>query len=264
MTGLDAALAIGVLVQVTKLADIMLRPHQQKWVQDKCETLALRLSEVRTIELYRRATSSKRLAEVEACSLSGLFGLWALWSLQEYALMLMIEEEGYPMPPSAGGEHVAGFFCVALSPLLVLFLRNVYARLPAVRDFLGDGRTDLKSWIGMLITLASYALVTGLLHLRDELVARFATLFLCALAATFVIMSIMTASFVVAIRLATWILIPILECTRGFAWRIVEYNKGAWAALTLLATFGLGVADVYVKTVDQQETATAAPVLVKP
>ena len=39
-----------------------------------------------------------------------------------------------------------------------------------------------------------------------------------------------------------------LKFVRAIAWRIIEYNKGAYAALTLITTIILGIVDLYLKT----------------
>ena len=39
----DVLFVVGVIVNLVKGADLILRPHQQKWLQDKCNSLALYL-----------------------------------------------------------------------------------------------------------------------------------------------------------------------------------------------------------------------------
>jgi hypothetical protein len=39
----DYVFGVGLIVQVTKLLDWLLRPSQQEWLTDLCETITLRL-----------------------------------------------------------------------------------------------------------------------------------------------------------------------------------------------------------------------------
>jgi hypothetical protein len=51
--------------------------------------------------------------------------------------------------------------------------------------------------------------------------------------------------FLLITALIFLILESLLKLFRAFAWRLVEYNKGAWAAIVLVLTLVLGVMDLF-------------------
>jgi hypothetical protein len=55
----DYPLAIAVLIQCTKLLDIVLSPSQQKWIQDKTETLTLRLADLKPLLWFQILQSDR-------------------------------------------------------------------------------------------------------------------------------------------------------------------------------------------------------------
>lgn len=56
---IDGLFVIGLLVNLTKGADLILRPAQQKWIQSKTESLALLLDYTHPIRWYSGLTKHK-------------------------------------------------------------------------------------------------------------------------------------------------------------------------------------------------------------
>src|SRR5260370_42404468 len=55
----EILLVLGILVNLVKGADLLLRAHQQRWLQDKFELLALKLDYTRPIEWYLKKSLIK-------------------------------------------------------------------------------------------------------------------------------------------------------------------------------------------------------------
>jgi hypothetical protein len=56
---LQILLVAGILVNLIKGGELLLRPYQQKWLQDKCDTLALRLDYTKPLEWYLKFNQFK-------------------------------------------------------------------------------------------------------------------------------------------------------------------------------------------------------------
>ena len=53
--------------------------------------------------------------------------------------------------------------------------------------------------------------------------------------------------FIIALQICLYLATILVSVFRGLVWRIAEYNKGAWAAITVLFTVGVGIANFYVR-----------------
>lgn len=60
---LHGLLAVGVFINVVKAAELALRPHQQRWLQDKSESLTLWLEYVGPLRWYR---APGRIMQIQA------------------------------------------------------------------------------------------------------------------------------------------------------------------------------------------------------
>ena len=286
MTALDAALAIGVLVQVTKLADIMLLPHQQEWVQETCEELDYFLLFFRDEDLYRKATKFVAFERIQAAALRIVTG---------WLLFLLSIEGRRPFLP-IGEEHSWW-----IDPSLILGAWLAYFTIgrPFRRWLWRIGHVDggdlsfqrLFAFAGIAavptLWLCVGALIAGMNYGSDAPAVWWSCMMLgasmLAVIAGTAGTAFVTTVLVCATRLVLYAFSVALFFVRVLLSRIVEYNKGAWAGITLLATFGLGVADIYVKTMPasdtksevtagdpvqstglKQETATVAPATTKP
>src|SRR6266850_7536554 len=57
----EILLVIGLLVNLLKGADLILRPHQQKWLQDKFETLVLWFDYAKPIDWFIKKDAAKKV-----------------------------------------------------------------------------------------------------------------------------------------------------------------------------------------------------------
>lgn len=305
MTALDAALAIGVLVQLTKLADVLLRPHQQKWVQDKCETLALALSEMKRVDLYGMASETGWLQRAE-----GVVSATFSYVYVNAFLRNLLDNDPF----------VRGVVTIVLVVVFgfagSLAKRPFHQRLRDIKRGIRarEGRrplTRLEDELLELLLRKEAELSGSRRRIRDALAGAAVLSILWAIShltayasrsirSTILVLFISTSPFIgawfgLAFRSSALGALTVLygafsKCLslflaafRGVVWRIVEYNKGAWAAITMLVTFAVGVADVYVKSMPASDvksevtlgdpahhtgpksaTATAAPVTTKP
>lgn len=102
--------------------------------------------------------------------------------------------------------------------LLLLGLRYLFGRMALYED------TEILYFVIMLVFSLPVVALQGLL-------------WIVGLAGLFVILA-------QVLLLCSSLILAIL---RGIVWRIVEYNKGVWAAVTLLLTVSLAVIDIYIR-----------------
>lgn len=271
----EVLLIIGILVNLIKGADLILRPHQQKWLQMKADSLALRLDYTKPLEWYTKH-SGRRIFWVIYVIAPAVFFVGALvilnfmagnrsWLLYLviFCLVFMVlscattvgkgdweqyylKKEDVPkMEKLLTGwllssrtfiqqlfKHILITIAAAVCLLFTYFCFKKgwgYAHLlyPEENDSL-----SIKSFGRLLLFLLS--LIPFLLLFR----------FLAVNAYRFGIVSLCVVIFSL-IMLA--IEIP-LKVVRGVAWRVAEFNRGAFAALVLIITIALGITELYLKT----------------
>jgi hypothetical protein len=256
MIGLDTLLALGILVNLVKGGDLLLRPHQRRKVQALCERLHRRLASQRPIAGLQRLASERGQRRLMLVG-SGEF--------------LVVVGADVSLDMWSGGSATIGSFGVLLcagAMLLSVLSRPLVTRLGGpklMRWLLGDlrcfaflrrfavvciaGMTVLGMYQAILWGAASL-LGTGdpfdTLALPLEQVGPGTLVVGVGLLVAwppFVYFWILTqvAGAALSMCVLTRLGGLLLTVVRALAWRVAEYNKGAWAALVLGTTVVLGL-----------------------
>ena len=259
MIALDTLLALGILVNIVKGGDLLLRPQQRRKVQSLFKRLYLRLESQRPIKGLQRLTSERGQSRL------------MLFGIGEFVLVVVIDIYLDIWSGESGESFTMGGFGVLLCSaaiFLSVLSRPLVTRLggpklmrwlladPSFFAFLRRFAVVFIAGITVLgiyqATLwgAAYLMGTGdpfdTLELPLEKVGL----------ATFVVGVGLLVAFppfvyfwmltqVVGAALTMFVLrrlgVRLLKVVRALGWRLAEYNKGAWAALVLGTTVVLGL-----------------------
>ena len=260
---LDVALVLGIFINLVKAGDLFLRPHQQARVQSFFEDLTLRVEDVRPIEwLGRLATPRAHLVLV-------LIGVVEFLSVMA-AVAGIPDSRGNALAPLGSNAFVFQVASIICSiPALALTAKRhgppLVAWLLGPPPIQGIVRRFLKTLALGFLALALYEFILfGLVVLLwgwepfDSLDLSFGRggpgvlvigVGLLLVWPAFVWFWVITQVGGLIIWAVIWVrlLEVILKVVRALCWRIVEYNKGAWAAVVLIITGILGLAKL-VKT----------------
>ena len=240
----DVLLIVGLILNFVKAGDLILRPHQLKWFQDKVEHMTLWLDFTKPLKALKTLTGDDgRLALLVLGYVPAIFFFAVTQAIQ-------------PSEP----KGISLFTYLNFGILILLIKKG----LPITRWLVGDGRITsfLKRFmllsIGQLVALVCLVLsvrstgylsdhsnehfLLGALFVVDILVAVALVLLNLAYSTIWLacFLTIIASSFLLMFEL-------LLKFARGIAWRIVEYNKGAFAAIILIVTVALGLTDFYLK-----------------
>lgn len=235
---INATLIVGVVANLLTLADFVVRPHQARWLQSKFERLLGVLNHMRPLLWARRASELNRantLAIVGvipvalAISVLGIAAGLALTSLLAIALaygairlMWLISNRivgwlvGDSHPALLGLRAVCILACLGISIAGAIASVSSYDAL-IVKDPHADISNSAEFTMRWLLVVT---VVPGAIIVSAALLPAIAILCVVAVSAT------------------SELLVMFL---RGIVVRVVEYNKGAVAALVLLATVVVGI-----------------------
>lgn len=240
----DVLFVIGLIVNLLKGADLILRPHQQKWVQEKFESFTLWLTDTKPLQLYRNLSKQKVKTVIAILASTYLVS----------SLILMVYFFHYPQ--RADGDVFEDPLGVSL--LIVGGLVAVTMIAYPITQWL------LKSTNFAFFLLRFLSLIVLLIGLRfctkpflDSGNANAAVALLLYIAWLSLAVVITAGVFVIAFSVILVLSESFLVIVRGVAWRIAEYNKGAFAAIILIITIALGVAELYLKFI--QPPAVSSP-----
>lgn len=260
----EILLVIGILVNLIKGADLILRPHQQKWVQDKFETLTLRLSDTKPLTWFGYITNPV------------IF--WVLALIIGFPLAYAL---GQPLLFANTLKDLSFYTGLVLLSLWNMNKANTYAT--GFISYIGNAkekkggksysfRTFIKRFLRVslsfiilcsLIGIAMYILSSVWLNFspHSRPISRLELLrisFIPAWPFIFHFLSILTVCSLIIFAAGLLLIIEILLVfIRAICWRIAEYNKGAFAAIILIVTIALGVTEFYLKY--QPTTSPPAP-----
>jgi hypothetical protein len=274
-------LIVGIFVNLIKGGELILRPHQQKWLQDKFDTLTLYLDYTQPLKWLGESKSARK-------SIITFYGT---------ILLLLIESLGiywlfHPSPGRPGFDRVISVIVIIVMPF---FFWSVYkfgqAELRKSKSIFPVNRlidavemeSNIRNWIlnsnyppvwlfksflTLLMTIICGLAVWFFFWIGTKLFIWLQTekSFLLIIIALLLLTRVMlfVDSILLPIMLV-YLSISILNCMvfllsiflipfeilvrllRSIAWRITEYNKGAFAAIILIVTVILGVAEVYVR-----------------
>jgi hypothetical protein len=261
----EILLVLGILVNLLKGADLILRPHQQRWLQDKFELLVLKLDYTRPIDWYLKKSLINVFIVAEIVVVIVLlvipFFLIEITKLRLLIYLILvgwhalsplfysINMEPDPNKPERlwdinyrlaekliqWVEKSGTFLQQIVRLLLLILLVGAHILLPYLLFILSD--VSLMKFSKELRILFLFILVPLFIFFMRYYIGPFNNILVIGLPAILVV-------------LFTVILIPIellIRLLRGIVWRIVEYNKGAFAAIVLLITIALGAIEFYLK-----------------
>ncbi len=242
---LNFTFVIGVLIQFIKLGDLILRPHQQKKIQELAESFVLRLEYVKPMEWFKSLIKRGWVFWFNYCTSSAM-------------MYVSIEYFFENIKKSHGIYNNLVIAVTTLSMILgTLFIFHKYGHKLFIWLY-SESRFKLFIVRYIYIILAYFlimalgCLVVYYLQLcilnSGYFIVRFLfmslLLFFTLLFAVYGTTScvvICAAGYVLNFYFFLLILTIILKFLRAIVWRIVEYNTGAWAAYTLLATVAIGI-----------------------
>jgi len=261
---LDLLFGVGVLINVLKLSDLLLRKHQRQRVQTLMDAMTLWLDYTRPVAWFRKLVDrneARPFIWVSVIVVLLFLGLMLLGSPD----IVLFGEFG---PPDSVMVATAGLFVLGLVPVLIRWIG-----LPVIRWIVAPGsfmQVLIRYVLSMLLLILSLgpagpvigvvlAIPFGIVLVVVEAVVssftgaeprldggQIITAVLLPFAAA--VQSMLVAPGLV---LLTWGLLFIVDVARrlvtGLAWRVVEYNQGAWAGLTALATAAVGIVDLYLR-----------------
>lgn len=258
---------IGILINALKAADLLLRPRQQAWLQQKLETLTLRLDYTKPLDWYK-GFKNRRTKVILVIASSLLY-------LSLAVLILIIGRKG-----GAGGLRVEDgplgwsvnsplwlpTFTLLIIWLTWEFLDPREREHAVVKFILRGGRFRSFLWRPLLVIAMAAAINLTLLTLSVAFqlaaayestwawviliyvyIAILGMLYTFSVVVAEIEMIAMLSVIIFCLSITLLIFEAVLKVTRGIAWRIVEYNKGAYAAITLLITIALGILESYLK-----------------
>ena len=233
---LDAAVIVGGLLVLTKVSDLLLRPHQQRRLQALVESATLRLSYSSVIGAARRLARSH---------------FWRLVLL----LMLVVPLQLYLTRSMVAAllQSRPGLTAEQAGQIVVLiFVGELIATIPAAlvaRWVLRDDsarRTALRlATLAVVLVIVTQGAEYVLLQdpqVASRTVGRVVGVLYYAVGS--VGSTLFLAGLVLVLALAAHVVLRLIEAV---AWRVVEYQRGAWAAVVAIATAVLGLVDLYLK-----------------
>jgi hypothetical protein len=250
---IEILLVAGILANVLKGAELILRPHQQKWVQTKVEYMTLWLEYSKPLEWFRRITRKQIqiiaiviILVIFLFILSDLLMRWGIFFSRDdkltMAIMLFFVLINGLIPVIALTVYGSKFLYWLYSEgKFLVFLRKYFsfAVLSSMALFL---LFHVIKWIASYLNPTEK--ITGInFHLLMACIV--AGIFLCIFYIAFVISVL--CLFIIITQIILFVAEVILIALRAIAWRVSEYNKGAFAAVILVFTILLGAGEAYLK-----------------
>lgn len=239
---LYVAFAFGVFVNLIKAADFIFRPHQQKRIQESIEYFTLRLEYFDTTKILNTLSNPNEITKATR----GIFRYMTLLMALELVLTFLGVIVGvFPI-------YAVLFALSSLVIMLVLF-RSGWVEM-SMRWFIGGAR--LTSFCIRYAVLLAVEFIPLRLFLPKHLEnLKHFFLFMLAIGLRNISLILLLLPFLgiysIAMYIGLWwiivelgrlILINAIKALRAIAWRIIEFNKGAVAALVLIVTVLLGIA----------------------
>jgi hypothetical protein len=237
MLVLDVAVVVGALLLLTKIGDLLLRPHQQRRLQTWFESATLRLS-------YSSMIAATRYVAMRRLWLIVLL-LALLVPVQLSIAAPFVAAVLLQSVPGVTQERIAQAVGFIFITVLIATVPAAFALRWVVRE--QSGRKTAVRYVALLLCLIAATTVSGWLVAADvRLPSRLLMQF-------FDVMVIATGALFTALILVAWVfafalmLHLLLRAIEAIAWRVVEYQRGAWAAVVAIATAVLGALDLYLK-----------------
>ena len=252
----DALFLIGVLSNAVKLGDLLLLDSQRKWLQDKFEHWTIVLDDIRPWHWIRKATAD---SIVRMGSIVGSVATMGACAYNKYPFDYTSNPLTRLSYETSWGHALGTTVHIVLALFVVAFI------LGTIRTQARWGIEDLfrvkdssEFWNGTSNFVLRYLIIFALYHAADWVITKSIFIFSRAVVGflhaifdilTFPIYVLLTPTFVVAtligfVALILTTLTMTLFVLRAIAWRLATYAKGVFAALLVVLTVGLGIAEI--------------------
>ncbi|MBV9762235.1 MAG: hypothetical protein JO340_16865 [Acidobacteriaceae bacterium] len=256
---MDTVFITGLLVNTVKLADLLLLAEQQKRLQEWSEAATIRMDDFRPLAWFQ-ALRTPRASKI-----------LLLIGVLEFAVVGLIAGGVQAIAgETARREQLFQILALVLSGAFIPFIvRRAGPR--TMQWLLGDSEKPLRfirRFLGLLgLGFAAFGLYEAILwvffHGNRDWFAFSEAVFESRSREHFLLLGGLTLCwpfftfFWIVMQvggLALWCIVflavaeLVLKFLRACAWRIVEYNKGAFAAITLIVTAVVGIVDFLLKS----------------
>lgn len=261
----EILLIVGILTNVLKGAEILLRPHQQKKVQTFFDHLTLKLEYTSPLKWFGYFLKNKiQVVFITIASLFLLIGYLGIL-LSDFADLYYerySDDHSYPADIPIFVITIAVAICIAIWAVPTSIVL-IYRGNRVVKWLYAEGNSSIFTkrlfyfwgvpvFFNMVPILGLIPIVPAII-LEKILPSILFWIFLFIYALALVIVSGcwsvigFAAYFTFLAQITCFCLEVLVRLLRAIAWRIVEYNKGAFAAVILLFTVLLGVVETYLK-----------------
>ena len=238
-----------------KGADLLLRNHQQKWLQDKLEMLTLKLNYSSLFRWYAKNLNSFMIRVV------GLVSLVLIVLFLHNALNVIFET-------AIKSNYI--LFLLTLGIAIFINFRSKPFQINSFEYLAGKDIKENKKQYSLIlffkrcirVLLIYFVVIAFVLLLYQLVISLFDKYYLQQNLPVFIfsLISVIPISLDFLGILISLVIVLILSITvaifhfllwilEEICWRIIEYNKGAFAAINVIITIILGVVEVYLKTI---------------
>lgn len=251
MSALDAVLAITILLNLTKGADLILREHQKVKLQASMERFAHWLEAFEPTRLFAPLRDSTASRIVFGLATLASITFFFLFAFRDPIFYYSLVSDQISLAQFTQLYQDARPLIVVLTVILMPLFTGALAIGVALAAAQDTAWRIVLHWVlyCVLVIFIGFP-VFALLRLLGSIFADtqvFPTIvFLGAMVLPLLFYTLLLALLVcalLALRVARY---PVLFC-RGLAWRVVEYQKGAFAAIVLLVTVILGLIEIFAK-----------------
>ena len=228
---------LGTLINLLKGADLLLRPHQKRRIQIEAEKVTLWAEYTRPIEWYTKSLSKAQRILISIIATLAIAQLCVGTASAEHKMRVIV-----PI------LLMAGIFTTLLLLIMPDFKGNKWLFRARRSELSHKNKTLLIGaityWL-LLISVLWFAenrsgdshSIISFIGLAVTLTVASVVIPLYVLFVDFFLVVVMLMLFYCPILLLEYA----LKLLRAISWRIVEYDKGAYAALTLITTVILGI-----------------------
>jgi hypothetical protein len=250
---IDTVLAIGIFIQLTKLSDLLIREHQKKKVQSVLESFTLKLEYTKPLTWFSRILEGRWVKIILSIITTGAMGsifIHSLWDSIDELFNLDIDL----------AELLGMILGLILGIGLFSFITWLSLKLYGLK-LLNWLIKDKKGYLFVLKFLTIFAVqlfvvlfLVMMYVFSDGKEEIYDQVFILLFAVTF-LTGILSTSFVInyvgfvilAYQIILFFLFCVFSLTKWLLWRIVEYNNGAVAGISLILTVALGIISILIK-----------------
>jgi hypothetical protein len=243
MTTLQILFYLGLLTTILKVADLLLLPSQQKWLQDKVDTFTLWISYQKPL-IWCKRVLEKKITQILATVLFTAFCiLFTISQLQDKGLEVV---------------WIASLTVFSLTALTIIIVQLLKFKEIKVYTWLFKKGSIISFVLKLaIVSFLIYLYIFTIGENFDEveylkfasLIERFSVnvihAFLTPAAVVIYSLVVLPSIGILFIYLVIVILWMIVQSLQFIMWRIALYPKGAWAGIIAILTCVCGIAIAY-------------------